>query len=168
MFYDLPLKEKVDRQFVHGEAEAIEGVQYPAKSKVTDFFSKENEAPSAKKRRLRSPLSTLPQQKLANFPCSWSNNKTLMSPRKALMQCSPRKLEIKVSPRKLFSPTANLPNLVVDGKSPHQPTNSTKKGQKRLDLLTWFRRGQQNGSVVEEPNKKSRKRAKKSLDMSNV
>merc|ERR1712154_417212 len=57
-----------------------------------------------------------------------------MSPRKSLLSPSPRKLLI--SPRKLMSPTAFLPNLMVNGKSPHLPNRSTGKKKQSSNWLT--------------------------------
>ena len=134
--------------------------------------------PICKKRRILSPLNSnetqvrSPQNRkmLSNLPCSWdlltSPRKTEKSPRKILI--SPRKLAISprklaISPQILFSPTANLPNLKVDGRSPHQLNCSGKK-QAKVDWLTSLRRSK----TEETPNRKAsikRKRAKKSLNM---
>ena len=117
-------EQELNKDDINGEAESVE-LQYTKSFPVHDFFNKDTEnefKPYAKKRRLRSPLKPLPTtpQKsttFALFPCS----KSMMSPRKSLK--SPKKFIL--SPKKLFSPTANLPNLVANGKSPHQPYSST-------------------------------------------
>ncbi len=167
-----------DPLYIHGRAEAMPNVQYPSKQdlKVTNFviekenLMKENSQPAAKKRRIRSPFTSLPttpqkSQKLAQFP-----SKNIMSPQKKCYASSPRK--IVLSPRKLFSPTANLPNFVMDGKSPHQPLSGKKKC--RVDWLTSLRRQQKESSPKmspKEPKKREslkRKRAKKSLDLDEI
>lgn len=165
--------EQIEQQLIHGRAEVNEEVQYKKKEDflVTDFRNKENEhflTPNAsKKRRIRSPFATLPptQKKFAEFPNSM---KSTISPRK--MPVSPRKLLI--SPRKcLFSsPTANLPNWVKDGKSPHLPNNSSgnKKRCTPVDWLTSLRRQQKEQTPLKRTESVKRKRAKKSLDMSNI
>ena len=129
-----------------GQAEQVE-VQYTKSFFVNDFFNKdelENDEtiPDAKKRRVsvaRSPLKELPTT-FSSFP----NTKSMISPRK-LSSKSPRKL--KIFPKKLFSPppnshffspTANLPNFLKDGKSPHEPYPKTKSGCKKSGKITSF------------------------------
>lgn len=189
-----------DKEQTFGEAEKMENARYATKLsfKVSNFFDKEDEnienndsasginLPQPKKRRIRSPLTSLPTTpqknavKFAQFPCSLSS-KSVMSPRKVVG--SPRKLIL--SPRKFMSPTANLPNLVADGRSPHQPNSGSKTSSKkkaRVDWLTSFRqmqrmqvvKGTNNAEEVKEGGKKQQRktltpkrgiRAKKSLDM---
>ena len=178
----------IDSEICVGKAEKVDNVQYPQKTdyKITNFFSKseskENDdedellMPCPKKPRNRSPFKNLqlkspncPKKMLSNLPCSWDlltspSKRKDTSPRKLLI--SPRKLTI--SPRKLFSPTANLPNFVVDGKSPHNVAQSSgKKG--KVDWLTSLRRSKKDdpsGSPKGSPKGSlKRKRAKKSLDM---
>ena len=129
-----------------GQAEPVE-VQYTKSFFVNDFFREiENEdmipLPDAKKRRVtaRSPLTELPTS-FSAFP----NTKSMISPRK-LSSKSPRKL--KIFPKKalfspppnshFFSPTANLPNFLRDGKSPHEPFPKTKSGCKKSGKITSF------------------------------
>merc|ERR1711874_913651 len=142
----------------------MESVQYPSKDSFVvsnfekpkenlDVSSQHQHAPAAKKRRIRSPLSsplknlpasmnlnTSPQSKVQESPRkfekfpSFCTTKTLISPRKSLMSPSPRKLVI--SPRKFMSPTALLPNLVMNGKSPHLPNRSTGKKKEKENWLT--------------------------------
>ena len=134
-----------------GQAEPVE-VQYTKSFLVNDFFREienENENsifhPDAKKRRViaRSPLTELPTS-FSAFP----NTKSMTSPRKLVKSNikSPRKL--KIFPKKVlfspppnshfFSPTANLPNFLKDGKSPHEPFPKTKSGCKKSGKITSF------------------------------
>ena len=104
--------------------------------------------------------------RLDEFPCS--PRKTVCSPRKIACSprtsaCSPRKLVI--SPRKTASPTANLPNLVCDGRSPIQAIQSirTRSGSKKVDWLTSLSQQRKKTPKAEEGGKRTPNRGRKAV-----
>ncbi len=69
------------------------------------------------------------------LPCS--PRKLVLTPSK-----SPRKLSVAVSPRKRM--TANLPNLVRDGNSPHRREVARAKVRRRPSLLAWLNKSEED------------------------